>query len=280
MASSKIKHLTLGVSAAAFVMMYSSAFAATTISIGVAPSFANTLNDVIGAFQNYYIVNGNLSYNFVVTIDTAANLESNIVNGGASAPYDLLLSSDGLAPLELYADYNSLVVGSPFPYAKDSLMLYSASVDISAGLPTSLTQPFVLADPKTDVYGTSAAEVLVTTPGVITAYKQGYIQTRPDIGTTFAAVDGGTYAYGFVAKSQICQYYGGSEQYIQGTYHHEYLYNNWAHPYVPIVLTGVKIARTRAADQETELTNFVNFLTGVGSSDGTGVIKQYCFKTP
>jgi molybdate transport system substrate-binding protein len=280
MTGSKLKYLMLGVSTAAFVTMYSTAYAATTISIGVAPSFANTLNDVIGAFQNYYIVNGNLSYNVVVTIDTGANLESNVVNGGAAAPYDLLLSSDALAPVKLYADYNSLVVGSPFPYAKDSLDLYSASVDISAGLPTSLNQPFVLADPRADVYGTSAAEVLLTTPGVITAYKQGYIQTRPDIGTTFAAADGGTFAYGFVAKSQICQYYGGSEQYVPGTYHHEYVYNNWAHPYVPIVLTGIKIARTRAADQETELTNFVNFLTGVGSSDGTSVIKQYCFKTP
>lgn len=279
LSSKKIKHLTVGV-LAAFSMIHSTAYAASTITIGVAPSFADTLNDIIGAFQDYYVTNGNLTYNVVVTIDSAENLKSNIINGGTSGPYDLFLSSDALAPLDLYFNHSALVSGNAFPYAKGSLMLYSASVDISAGLPTSFTQALALADPTQDIYGASAAAVLATTPGSITAYRQGYIQTRPDVGTTFAAIDGGTFAYGFVAKSQICQYYGGSEHYVPGTYHHEYPYNNWAHPYLPIILTGIKIARTRAADQETELTAFINFLTGVGSSVGTGIIKQYCYKTP
>ncbi len=279
MLSTKMKYLALCASAA-LTTMCSTADATTTISVGVAPSFADTLTDIIGAFQNYYIVNGNLSYNVVLTIDTDANLESNIVSGGSSPPYDLFLSSRRSTPHVLYDKYNSLVVGSPFPYAKDFLMLYSTSVDISAGLPSSLTQAFVIPDPTQDVYGARAAEVLETTPGARYAYNHGYIQTRPDVGTTFAAVDGGFYPYGFVAKSEICQYYGGSEHYVDGTYHHEYLPNSWEHPYRPIILTGVKLARARATDQETELTNFVNFLTGAGTSAGTDVIQQYCFKTP
>jgi molybdate transport system substrate-binding protein len=204
MLGTKLRCLIFSASAAAFTMLYSSAYAASTISIGVDPTFANALTDIVGAFQNYYVVNGNLTYNVVLTIDSSPNLESNIINGGSSPPYDLFLSSNGLAPLDLFANHNSLVVGNPFPYAKDSLMLYSTLVDISAGLPTSLTQPFVIPDPTQDVFGVSAAEVLATTPGALYAQSHGYIQTRPDVGTTFAAVDGGFFQYGFVAKSQIC----------------------------------------------------------------------------
>ncbi len=278
MLSSKIKHLTLGVSAA-FAMMYSPAYA-TSISVGVTPSFADALSDIIGFFQNYYIVNGNYSYDVVFTIDSPANLKSTIISGGSSGPYDLFLSPDDEAPHDLKDKYPHLVVGSPFHYATDFLMLYSTSVDISGGLPSSLTQDFVIPDPATDVYGKAAVQVLTTTPGYRIALRQGHVKIRVDVGTAFAAVDEGFFAYGFVAKSQICQYYGGSEHYVAGTYHHQYNPEYSAHPYDKIKLTGIQIARTRTKDQDVELTNFVNFLTGNGTSVGTGVIKQYCYKVP
>jgi molybdate transport system substrate-binding protein len=276
MISSKIKKLTLAASVA--MATTSSSAYATTISVGVAPSFAEALIDLAGAFQEYYITHGNLNYNVVVTVDSTANLKSEIINGGPSGPFDLLLSPDNLALFDLALKQPSLVVGQPFQYATDSLMLYSKSQDISAGLPSSLTQDFVIADPLKDAYGRAAAQVLATTPGIVTAFRQGHIKTRDDIGTTFAAVDGGSYAYGLVAKSQICQYNNSSEYYVDGTYHHEYSPTNSAHPYIPISLNGIKIALTRATDKETELADFVNFLTGQGATAGTSVIKQYCYK--
>ncbi|ACK51585.1 hypothetical protein Msil_2663 [Methylocella silvestris BL2] len=278
MLSREVKKLALGVSTA-LALLYSPAHA-TTIRIGATPSFSDALNDIIASFQNYYIINGNLTYNVVVTTDTTDNLKSAIVSGGATGPYDLFLSSGYVSPYDLATSNPTLVVGSPFRYAIGSLMLYSTSVDISAGLPSSLTKDFVIADPATDFYGKATAQVLATTPGILTALHGDHVKTRDDIGSTFAAVDGGIYGYGFVAKSQICQYYGGAEHYVDGTYHHEYRSNNAAHPYLELALKGIKIARTRATDEEAELASFINFLTGVGTSVGTDILKQYCYKIP
>jgi hypothetical protein len=43
-------------------------------------------------------------------------------------------------------------------------------------------------------------------------------------------------------------------------------------------VSGAKIAiAARTTDQETELTNFVNFLTGSGTTQGTAVLQRYCY---
>jgi molybdate transport system substrate-binding protein len=86
------------------------------------------------------------------------------------------------------------------------------------------------------------------------------------------------YAYGFTAKSQICTVFNGVEQYEAGSFHHEYTFG--VDYFNPIVLTGIKVARTRTAAQETELTDFVNFLTGVGTTTGTNTLLQHCYKLP
>lgn len=279
MFDSKIKKLILGVSAA-LAMMYSPAYATTTIKIGVAANFSATLNSIISSFQNYYNGSG---YTFVVTVDSTTNLKNAIIAGGATGPYDLFLSADYAAPLALYTSYNSLVVGSPFKYAIGSLELYSGpanTVDISAGLPSPLTTNLVLADPTKAPYGKAASQVLASSPWNITTIPSGYVFTRPNINATYSAVQAGTYAYGFVAKSAICQYYSGAEHYVAGTYHHEYLYNDVAHPYTQIQQYGIEIALSRTAAQNTELTNFVNFLTGVGTTLGTAIIQKYCYILP
>jgi molybdate transport system substrate-binding protein len=46
------------------------------------------------------------------------------------------------------------------------------------------------------------------------------------------------------------------------------------------VLTGVQIALTRTSDQQTELNNFINLLTGVGTTAGTADIQSYCYRLP
>ncbi|WOJ91281.1 substrate-binding domain-containing protein [Methylocapsa polymorpha] len=279
MFSSKMKKLIFGASIA-LQAMCSSAYAAANIKIGVAANFSNTLNAIISSFQNYYNGSG---YTFTVTVDSTTNLKNAIIAGGTTGPYDLFLSADFAAPQALYTSYNSFVVGSPFPYAIGSLELYSGpvnTVNISAGLPSPLTTDFVIADPTKAPYGLAASQVLASSPWNITTIPSGHVFTRPNINSTYSAVQAGTYAYGFVAKSAICQYTGGSEHYISGTYHHEYLYNDASHPYNQIKQYGIEIALTRTTDQNTELTNFVNFLTGVGTSLGTAKIQQYCYILP
>lgn len=276
MFGSRIRALILGVTAASS-LMFSPAYATTTIKIGVAANFSATLNAIIASFQNYYNGSG---YTFVVTVDSTTNLKNAIIAGGATGPYDLFLSADFAAPQDLFANHASLVVGSPFKYAVGSLELYSGpvnTVNISAGLPSPLATNIVIADPTKAPYGKAASQVLASSPWSITTIPSGFVFTRPNINSTYSAVQGGTYAYGFVAKSAICQYYSGSEHYVAGTYHHEYLYNDAAHPYSQILQYGIQIALSRTAAQNTELSNFINFLTGVGTTLGTAIIQKYCY---
>lgn len=279
MSGSKIWKLLFGVSLN-LILMYSPSYAAATIKIGVAANFSTTLNAIIASFQNYYNGSG---YTFVVTVDSTTNLKNAIIAGGATGPYDLFLSADFAAPQDLFTNHNSLVVGSPFEYAIGSLMLYSGpvnTVNISAGLPSPLTTNIVIADPTKAPYGKAASQVLASSPWNITTIPSGFVFTRPNINSTYSAVQAGTYAYGFVAKSAICQFYSGSEHYVAGTYHHEYLYNDAAHPYSQIQQYGIRIALSRTAAQNTELANFVNFLTGVGTTLGTAIIQKYCYTLP
>jgi hypothetical protein len=61
-----------------------------------------------------------------------------------------------------------------------------------------------------------------------------------------------------------------------------------AHPYDAdlVTLTGIKLARSRTSDQETELANFISFLTGAEDSfgdvpaDGTSILRSHCFRLP
>lgn len=288
MTSSRLKTLAMGVSTA-LALSYAPTQAATiTIKVGAAASFGNTANDLIGAFQAYYSLNYGLSYNIALTVDTPQYIEQDIINGGLSGPYDLFLSSDGQEPHDLYRNHTSLVIGSPIKYAQDFLELYSSSVDISNGLPYPLKTNFVIPDPTQDHYGEAAADVLASFPWFINpkTIPSGHVFTQPDVGTSFAAVNNGLYAYGFAAKSQICTNVGGTEYYPDGTYHHEYRPANPVHPSEKLVFKGIKIALTRTTDQETELTNFIAFLTGapdvngVATTAGTSLISRYCFKLP
>lgn len=276
MLKSKMKTLRVGL-AFALAMATSPAFA-TQINIGVAANFSSTLNAIISSFKNYY---AGTNYTFSVTVDSTTNLKNAIIAGGAAPPYDLFLSADLAAPQDLFTNHNSQVSGSPFLYAIGGLMLYSGPVtpvNISAGLPSPLTTNIVIADPTKAPYGKAASQVLASAPWSITTIPSGFVFTRPNINATYSAVQAGTYAYGFVAKSAICQYYSGAEHYVAGTYHYEYLYNDAAHPFSQIKQYGIKIVRTRTTDQQTQLTNFVNFLTGAGTSLGTALIQKYCYK--
>jgi molybdate transport system substrate-binding protein len=180
-----------------------------------------------------------------------------------------------------------LLSGNAFPYATDLLVLYSETIDVTAGLPFPLTTDFAIADPTQDVYGRAAEEVLLSPPWLIlpSNIPGGHVLTDPDMGSVFGDIDGGFISYGFIGKSQVCLLASGVQTYPAGSFHHEYEPLS-AHPYIPIVMTGVEIALTRTADQATELSNFIAFLTGTAdsfgetSTTGTSIIKNYCFALP
>jgi molybdate transport system substrate-binding protein len=289
MLSSKSRKLTLGVSTA-LAMMYSPAHA-QTISFGVAANFSSTLNTLLADFTDYAATTWSVDYSsFNVTVDSTGNLKTAIINGGTSGPYDIFLSADQATPDFIYANYASLRDGADFPYAYGSLELYSGPhnlVNISAGMPGTLTQNFVLADPTKAPYGAAAAKVLSeiypTTFPSGTTYPSGYAKIQPNINATYQAVQNGTYGYGFVAKSGICSKTTptGAENYPTGTYHHEYLYSDTTYGYSQIKQYGMKIAISgRSTGAETELGRFVSYLTGSGTTRGTDIILKSCYILP
>lgn len=283
MLKTKMQTLALGLAAAIATGVPAAEAATANIRVAVAESFGVTANELAAAFQAYYSHYGN-TYTVSVISAPAQALEEDIIAGGA---YDLFLSSSKKEPHDLVHNHPSLVVGTPFKYAKDFLALYSKTVNIKDGVPYPLTADFVIPDPTADVFGEAAAEVLSSSPWYInpTTIPTGHVFTAPGAASSLSAVENGAYAYGFVAKSQICgEASDGTQTYPAGTYHHIYKPNDDDHPSEKLVLKGIEIARTRSADQETELSNFIAFLKGDVDSFGntttigTGVITGHCFK--
>ena len=63
----------------------------------------------------------------------------------------------------------------------------------------------------------------------------------------------------------------------KGGTHFSYAYNGAA-PYGEILQYMIKVNNSsRTSAQNTLLTNFMNFLTGVGTSAGTNIIVSYCY---
>jgi molybdate transport system substrate-binding protein len=274
-----MKTLMLGLSAAALALAAPPAQAAATIKVAVDTIFANTANELVSAFQYYYPTSG---YSVVVTTADSATLEADIIAG---ASYDLFLAGSKQQPLDLAANHSSLVVGSTFKYAVDFLALFSTSVDISHGLPYYISTDMIMPHPVADPYGKLAAlNLIASNPWRITNFPGPHVALAPDASTSYAALDTGTYAYGFVANSSICSLDGaGNPSYASGTYHH--VYDREID--LRVHLTGIKLASTtRTADQEAELANFIAFLTGTADLNsstftaGTDQIKGHCFKIP
>jgi molybdate transport system substrate-binding protein len=286
-----IKKLTLKASIGLFISATCSSVLyaqAITIKVAAASTFAIPAINLVPAFQVYYSKLG-LNYNVVMNVNTPQNLQGQIIAGGNKGPYDLFLSSDPKEPDNLRRNYPHLVVGNPFPYAEDSLVLYSRSVDISKGLPYPLTAKFVVPVPTASNYGEATAQVLASPPWRIppSQIPGGFVFTRSDAGTSLAAVNATNYPYGFVAKSGVCgKKTNGPETYPKGSYHYEYKADSKEHPYKKLVMAGIKIAVAgRTNDQEIELANFVAFVTGTPDTRGRittvgkRVIENYCLRT-
>jgi molybdate transport system substrate-binding protein len=255
--------------ASALAMFTGSAQAAATITIAVTPIAANAIADLVADFQGAFSASG---YTVSLVVTGEADAEAAILAGGASGPYDLLLAQSPQVPRDLATKYPSLVTGSVFSYAKDTLVLYSTTTNISAGAPTKL-QSLSIPDPATlDPYGRAAVQALKG--GWLYAVGKNLLVKAPDAASSYAAVEYLGTPYGFTGKSQICTAVTGVEEYEFGSYHHEYSYGvDYA---TDLVLAGVKVARTRTTAQSDELTAFIGYLTGAGAVNFT----QHCFKLP
>ncbi|KAF2990038.1 hypothetical protein OGR47_17540 [Methylocystis sp. MJC1] len=265
MLKEQFKQLAIGV--AAFTFSCATAKAATTITVAVTPTAANAIVDLVADF-----VNANPTYDVAVVGSSDSLSKDAIVAGGATGPYDLLLAQSYSVPANLKYYYPTLVSGDPFPFAKDTLVLYSTTVDISQGIPLQL-QAFSLPDPATaDPYGVAAVQALG--PEYLYAQGQSLTIKTADAGGSYAQVAYLGTAYGFTGKSQICTAVTNVDQYEPGSFHHEYVLGQ---DYTTdIVLAGVKIARTRTVDQETALTAFVNFLVSAKAT----ALQHHCYKLP
>lgn len=274
MSSNKFRSLAIYGALTACAAISPAAAATTTINLAVAANFTATMNTLISAFKVVYP-----GTNVTFTSDSSATLQTQIIN--RTRVYDLFLSADQQRPLDLATLYPALVIGSPFLYSVGELELWSPTTDIRAGLPSVLTTPVVLADPNRAPYGTAAAQVLNSAPWSIPWPATPYppagtpnIVTRSNISLTYSSIKNGTYAYGFVAQSQVCRLVKGVKTFSSG-FHRTYRYNvkpkhNRIEQYA---IKLVNTARTPA--QNTVLSNFINFMTV--NPVGQSIVKSYCY---
>jgi molybdate transport system substrate-binding protein len=316
MLRSKTNALACGVSAACLMLSASSAHAATyNIKIGVAANFYNTVLDIISAYKSYHTGDGN-TYNFTTTFDSTTNLKNAIIAGGTTGPYDIFLSADTAAPaaVSTLGMIYSGATQAPFFYATGSLVLAAKSVNIadcptpaaghSCGLPTtgsSVYTHFVIADPSKAPYGLAALAVINQAPwslGLATTstfppatFPASYVYTSANIGTTYNTVNAvvPTYAYGFVAKSQVCTN-GSLSTTTRIKFAFEYKYDGSSSPnfghtgttsqtYARIVQNAIPIELNQAAATKTVIIDFDNYILGGGNGQGTTLRTQYCYGT-
>jgi molybdate transport system substrate-binding protein len=181
---------------------------------------------------------------------------------------------------------------TPFFYATGSLELYSPTVDISAGLPSTLTTPVVIALPSAAPYGLAAMTVVNTynysaLGGPLTTTSSypvaSLVYTEPNIGVTYESITDGFFQYGFIHKSAICKNINGAgETFPGGGYHHEYVYSDTSHPYSQIVQNGLPIELGQSSGKKGQIVNFIAYLHGTGGSgslNALSIIDTYCYGT-
>lgn len=274
----KNKFHTLAMCALSIAALSANPVEAANIKVAVAANFTNTINILKAAFQT--------ATGHTVTVDSNSSsvLQGRIINH--TVAYDLFLSADLTRPQQLLTNNPSLVIGPVFLYAVGELELWSKTVNISAGLPATISQKLALANPATAPYGTATAQVLSSAPWSIpynpaVAYPPAgtaNVFIRPNISQTFSDVKNGLYAYGFIAQSAICTQTNNVKNFTTkaGGFHNTYLFNDAAHPHNKIAQYGIKVVNTaRTAAQNAALDSFVTYLTT--STTSLNQIKKDCY---
>lgn len=315
----KTMALAGGVSAACLLLGAPSAGATDYyINLGVAANFYNTALDIIAAYQNYKAGDGNNYYISAVS-DSTGNIRAAILAAGTAttAPYDMFISADTVSPSTVAAAglglvYPGTTVQTPFFYATGSLVLAAQTTNIascptpgagaSCGLPTtgsSIYTNFVIADPSKAPYGAAARTVINQAPWSLglnasTVYPVSDVYTQANIGLTFYAVNKPTpsYAYGFVAKSQVCKdgklglAKSGGQFLITKAF--EYVYDGSSSPnfghtttasqtYAKIVQNALAIEHQQGAATKAVIVDFGNYIVGGGDGQGTSYRTKYCY---
>jgi molybdate transport system substrate-binding protein len=274
---SSLKRVALVATAVAAVCGGTAQAATTTITVGASPSIANALVDLIGGFQAFSFASG-LSYNIAVTVDTNQNLEAGIISSATPA-FDLLLTDDVTTIADLTKNYAGYVQGAPFVFGYDTLFVYSQNLNVSGvstGLPEEFKGQVVIPDPTSDAYGVAAASLLLRDPWEYLTVPSKKVAVQPDSSTVRAGVELGVYPIGVLANSAICSALSGVPSYPDGSSVHQLASQKGS--VAKVALTGLATTvATRTAAQSAELTAFTNFLTGVGTTQGTDVLQRSCY---
>jgi molybdate transport system substrate-binding protein len=283
----------------------------TNINLAVASNFYgvppsnSAITDIINVFESEYP-------NYTVTIvdnGATATLESHIINGN-TLNVDLFLAADTATPLDLLINHFILVApynssfNPPlytFNYAQGVLALLSNTpgVDVTCdasgtcGYDSKVYSTVAIADPSLAPYGVAAQSVLIGRYGLEAPLSSNpLVHEYPNITAAFDAVIAGTDPVGFVAMSAICSN-GSYPTPGNGTSALAYftlessittppvLINN----YNPLTQAGISIRNRRTLAQNTELEDFVAFLTDFTSpptpdSPMITTLKKYCYSAP
>lgn len=234
---------------------------AQTVNVAVAANFAGPLQDIATAF------NEETGYSVTFTSGATGNLTNSIIAGNASG-YDVLLAANTASPANLYNNYNTLVVGSPFTYTTGHVVLWSNGV-VNVSGSTLPSGNIVIADPLAAPYGLAATQVLANVYNI--TLPNDRVSQRADIGLTYDAIAAAspTYPMGFVAKSQVCNngqapVTGTMREYTAGT------------DYTAIIQNGIVINRTRTTAENNAVTAFRTFLLDPNGT-AASIISSYCY---
>ena len=267
-----------------------------TIRVAADANLVQPLSDIINAFLADHATS---NYLITATFGSSTQLESQI-NGTCPGctpnqpGYDLFLAADVSHPNDLIANHSSTVVAYNSPatpakylieYAIGALDLYSntAGIDVSSGLPAGWSK-VAIGTPGSASYGDAAQQVLSNVYSVTLPSTK--VDQYSNMAMTYNAVQKGSPPpdlSGFVARSQICTH-GDTTPVYSGVSHQDI--PSGGSTYSPILQGGVEVAHTRTDAQQTELTAFLQYLTGKNftggavTPNGAHRLAYYCYVLP
>ena len=184
----------LRIIAALFGTLLPVASQAADVQVAVAANFTKPMQNIAEQFQQ------DTGHRAVLAFGSTGKFYAQIRHG---APYEVLLSADESTPARLESEGQG-VIGSRFPYAFGTLVLWSARKDYVQDQSTLSHQPYrhlAIANPKTAPYGAAAIatlEKLDLDKPVGSRLVQG-----ENIAQAYQFVASGNAELGFVALSQV-----------------------------------------------------------------------------
>jgi molybdate transport system substrate-binding protein len=167
---------------------------AADVSIAVAANFTAVAEELATDFKS------RTGDNLVLSFGATGALYAQVTQG---APFEVFLSADSKRPALAVADGFG-VAGTVFTYAIGKLVLYSPTLDVTAGeavLRAGAFSHIAIADPASAPYGAAAVEAL-TALGLHEALASRLV-TGENISQTLQFVESGNAELGFVALSQV-----------------------------------------------------------------------------